>query len=56
MLIFIKIYKNDPYMLIQIKDNVNDMPESILNKIFNLYFTTKEDHEGTGIGLFLILC
>lgn len=52
-MIFIKIYKKDSYAIIKIKDNASGIPQSILNKIFNAYFTTKEDNEGTGIGLYM---
>ena len=40
-------------LLITIKDNGTDMLQSILDKVFNPFFTTKPNSEGTGLGLFL---
>jgi len=38
---------------IRIWDNGNGIPEDILDKIFNPFFTTKPAGEGTGLGLSL---
>ncbi len=40
------------HILLTISDNGNGIPKHILNKIFNLYFTTKA--KGTGIGLSMV--
>ena len=38
---------------IRITDNGNGIPEKVLNKIFQPFFTTKPTGQGTGLGLSL---
>jgi len=46
--------KPDSYrVLISVKDNGNGIPQKILDKIFQPFFTTKPTGQGTGLGLSL---
>jgi len=40
-------------VLISLKDNGNGIPDSIKDKIFQPFFTTKPTGQGTGLGLSL---
>jgi two-component system NtrC family sensor kinase len=38
-------------VLISVKDNGNGIPQKVLDKIFQPFFTTKPTGQGTGLGL-----
>ena len=51
-LIFIDVFKQDNKVILLIKDTAGGINKSIINKVFEPYFTTKKD-KGTGIGLYM---
>ena len=49
----INLKKENNKAIITIEDNGCGIPEAILPKIFNEYFTTKDEDKGTGLGLYM---
>ncbi len=47
----VALHKNDDKVVITIEDNGGGIPEDILPKVFEEFFTTKDDAVGTGLGL-----
>ena len=45
--------KENGNVMIQVKDNADGIPQKILDKIFQPFFTTKPTGQGTGLGLSL---
>ena len=52
-IINITIYMKKNAPIISIEDNAGGIPDNVKEKIFNPYFTTKEQGKGTGIGLYM---
>jgi len=49
--IFISTLEVEGKVIILLKDNGGGVPEDIISKIFEPYFTTKHQSQGTGLGL-----
>lgn len=51
--IMIKVYKHNGAGVIMISDNGGGISETIIEKVFDPYFTTKHQSKGTGLGLYI---
>ena len=51
--IMIKVIKNSNNIYIKIEDNAGGIDNSVMERIFEPYFTTKHASKGTGLGLFM---
>jgi PAS domain S-box-containing protein len=49
----IEIYSENNFAAVRINDNGGGVPENILERIFDPYYTTKEEGKGTGVGLYM---
>jgi C4-dicarboxylate-specific signal transduction histidine kinase len=51
--IFIRFFKKDGLVTLEIEDNAGGIPEAVIGDIFKPNVTTKEEGKGTGIGLYM---
>ncbi len=51
--LLIRAFSEEGKAIVTITDNGGGIPESALEKVFDLYFTTKEANGGSGIGLYM---
>ena len=49
----IKAFAEGKRAVVTVMDNAGGIPEKVIDKVFDLYFTTKEATGGTGIGLYM---
>ncbi|MCF6201632.1 MAG: HAMP domain-containing histidine kinase, partial [Hydrogenimonas sp.] len=49
----IRLYQKDEFAEIVISDNAGGIEQSVLERVFEPYFTTKHTAKGTGLGLFM---
>ncbi|NOR57356.1 MAG: histidine kinase, partial [Sulfurimonas sp.] len=49
----IKTDSDDEYVYIEVCDNAGGIPEDVLPRIFEPYYTTKDEKGGTGLGLYM---
>ena len=49
----ISVYDEKQYVVMQLKDNGGGISEEIIDDIFLPYFTTKQEKDGTGLGLYM---
>ena len=49
----VKAYMKDEKCIIKVSDNAGGIKSDVIGRIFEPYFTTKEQGKGTGLGLFM---
>lgn len=51
--IVVKIFTSDGRTVVSITDNAGGIREGVIDRIFEPYYTTKEQGKGTGVGLYM---
>jgi C4-dicarboxylate-specific signal transduction histidine kinase len=51
--ITIHLFREDSRIVATISDNAGGIPDAIIDRVFEPYFTTKDAQKGTGIGLYM---
>jgi signal transduction histidine kinase len=51
--IHVVVSETNEFITLSICDNAGGIPDSILDKIGQPYFTTKEEYNGVGLGLYI---
>jgi signal transduction histidine kinase len=49
----IQTYKMNKQFVLEVSDNGGGIPTSIINNVFDPYFSTKTQKDGTGLGLYM---
>jgi len=49
----ISIYSEEDNVVLEITDNAGGIEEGLIERVFDPYFTTKDEGKGTGIGLYM---
>jgi PAS domain S-box-containing protein len=49
----VKAFEEGARAVVTITDNAGGIPDTIIDKVFDLYFTTRESSGGTGVGLYM---
>ncbi len=51
--IVLSTYRDGNRLILEVSDNAGGIPESIIGQIFDPYFSTKKEKNGTGLGLYM---